>query len=47
MGQEVFEALWVAPSKGGIFTTKQIDILKSDEYGVVRKQFYADKNTSG
>jgi len=46
MGQEIFEALWVAPTKGGIFTSKQIAILKSDDYGAIRKQFYADKNTS-
>jgi len=46
MGQEVYDALWVAPSKGGIFTTEQLKILKSDDYGVVVKEFYINKNTS-
>ncbi len=46
MGQEVYEALWVAQTKGGIFTTEQMSILLSDDYAVVVKEFYINKNTS-
>ena len=32
------EALWVAPSKGGIFTTEERAFLKSDEFYQARKE---------
>ena len=32
------EALWVAPSKGGVFTTEERQLLKSDEFYNARKQ---------
>lgn len=44
MGYDILEALWVAPSKGGVFTTKEREILKSEKYEIVKKQFYAAKN---
>lgn len=43
MGKDVAEAIWVAPSKGGIFTTKEIAQLKSDEYGAARRAYFAEK----
>jgi phage recombination protein Bet len=36
---EAKEALWVAPSKGGPFTTKQREIMKSGEF---RKTYYGE-----
>ena len=33
MDRETKDALWVAPTKGGIFTTKEREILKSHEFG--------------
>jgi hypothetical protein len=32
------EALWVAPSKGGVFTTEERAFLKSDEFAQARKK---------
>jgi hypothetical protein len=32
------EALWLAPTKGGIFTTAERAFLKSDEFYNARKQ---------
>ena len=31
------EALWLAPSKGGVFTTAERDALRSDEFNAARK----------
>ena len=31
------QALWLAPSKGGVFTTAERDALKSDEFNAARK----------
>lgn len=36
--QEVKEALWRAPSNGGVFTTSERQVLKSDEFYNARKQ---------
>ena len=36
------KALWVAPSKGGIFTTAERAALKSDEFNAARKAMYGD-----
>lgn len=38
----VKEALWVAPSKGGVFTTKERAVLKSDEFAATRKEVAKD-----
>lgn len=35
-------ALWVAPSKGGIFTTAERKALKSDEFNAARKHFIGE-----
>ena len=32
------EALWLAPTKGGIFTTEERQVLKSDEFFKARKE---------
>lgn len=32
-------ALWVAPSKGGVFTTQERKILHSDEFAAIKRQF--------
>ena len=37
------KALWVAPSKGGIFTTQERSELKSDEFNQARKLMLGDK----
>lgn len=34
--------LWLAPTKGGIFTTEEREQMKSDEWAEARKQFAAD-----
>jgi hypothetical protein len=38
LSNEVKEALWVAPSKGGVFTTEERAFLKSDEFAQARKE---------
>ena len=43
LGKEVMEALWIAPSKGGIFTTKEVAQLKSDEMGAARREYIKSK----
>lgn len=37
------QALWIAPSKGGIFTTEEIRVIKSDEWGRVRQEYFDAK----
>lgn len=37
LSDEEVTALWVAPSKGGIFSTKEREQMKSDEWGTVAK----------
>jgi len=37
------KALWVAPSKGGIFTTAERKALKSDEFNAARKAMHGEK----
>lgn len=39
MGQEAFSKLWVAPTKGGIFTTQEIAKIKSNECGAKRTEY--------
>ena len=33
LSEDEMKALWVAPTKGGIFTTKEREVMKSDEWG--------------
>ena len=35
---DIKEALWVAPTKGGVFTTEERAFLKSDEFAQARKE---------
>lgn len=35
--QDDQRALWVAPTKGGIFSTKEREVMKSDEWAAVRR----------
>jgi len=35
---EVKEALWLAPTKGGVFTTEERAYLRSDEVNAARKE---------
>lgn len=44
LGQEVTEALWIAPTKGGIFTTKEVKQIKSDESAAFRKVYAQENN---
>ena len=44
LSNEEVTALWVAPSKGGIFTTKERDQMKSDEWGIVAKAAKGESN---
>lgn len=41
--EDVREALWIAPTKGGIFTTQEIAMMKSDAWGKARAAVYARK----
>lgn len=41
LSNEVKEALWIAPSKGGVFTTEERTFLKSDEFAKARKEMAA------
>lgn len=38
--EDVREALWVAPTKGGIFTTAEIAVMKSDEFSAARTKHF-------
>ncbi len=38
------DSIWKAPSKGGIFTTKEISTFKSNEYVAARNEFFENKN---
>lgn len=44
--QEVMEALWVAPTKGGIFTTQEIAQLKSDRFAEAKREFMAEEQAN-
>lgn len=44
MKEEDRNALWVAPSKGGIFTTAERAAIKSDEFNTARNAYFAEKN---
>jgi len=43
LGKEVMESLWIAPTKGGIFTTKEVAQLKGDEMGAARREYIKSK----
>lgn len=44
MPETVKHSLWVAPTKGGIFTTKEIAKMKSNEAAQARNDYFARKN---
>lgn len=46
MKEDVRNALWVAPSKGGIFTTAERAAIKSDEFNKAREAYFAEKNAA-
>lgn len=39
LGQDVISALWIAPTKGGIFTTEEIARIKCDECAAKRSEY--------
>lgn len=41
--EAVRDALWVAPSKGGIFTTEERKMLQSDELGAAMREYMQSK----
>jgi len=41
--QDGISALWIRPTKGGIFTSEEIKALKSNEYAHVRADYFAKK----
>jgi len=43
MSEEVRTALWVAPTKGGIFTTEERAAMKSNEFHNARLDYIAEK----
>lgn len=46
IGKDAITALWIMPTKGGIFTTQEINTLRSDEYQNVRADYFAKKEES-
>lgn len=42
--QEQLTSVWIAPSKGGFFTTQEVQKIRSDEFIAVRDQYFAEKN---
>jgi hypothetical protein len=44
MQEDVRNALWVAPTKGGIFTTAERAAMKSNEFNAAREAYFAKKN---
>lgn len=43
MPEETLRTLWVAPTKGGIFSTEERGILKSNDFHQARNQYYQEK----
>ena len=43
LDNETKQVLWVAPTKGGIFTTEERKVLHSDEFFEIRKKFQEPK----
>lgn len=44
MKEEDRNALWVAPSKGGVFTTEERKAIKSDAFHAARTEYFKQKN---
>lgn len=44
MPDETKSALWLAPTRGGIFSTKEIAQMKSNEYAAARTEYYKSIN---
>lgn len=40
LDEEVQRALWLAPTKGGVFTTRQREVMKSDDWSARRKEVF-------
>jgi hypothetical protein len=47
MTDEVKSALWIAPTRGGVFTTKEVAAMKSNEYVAARTAYYAQEQAKG
>jgi len=46
IGKEAIAALWIAQTKGGIFTTEERKIFSSNEYAHARANYFAKKEES-
>lgn len=44
LSDEVKQALWVAPTKGGVFTTEERAKMKSDEFAAARSAMYSEEH---
>lgn len=47
MGQDLMAALWIAPTKAGIFTTKEIGLMKSNEMAAKRSEYAIQQTEKG
>jgi len=45
MSDETKNSLWLAPTKGGIFTTREVAKMKSNEWASARADFHAELST--
>jgi hypothetical protein len=41
--QEQLTSIWIAPSKGGFFTTEEVSKIRSDEFVAARDSYFAEK----
>lgn len=46
MGEDAKRAIWLATTKGGVLTTKEREVIKSDEWGATRRAMIHDKEQS-
>lgn len=44
MPEETKTALWLAPTRGGIFSTKEISQMKSNEFAAARVAYFQERN---
>jgi len=44
MQEDARNALWIAPTRGGIFTTAERAAIKSNEFNTAREAYFAEKN---
>lgn len=45
MSDDMKGALWLASTKGGIFTTKETAQMKSDEFGAARRKYHEEQES--